>query len=96
MSKEQYSLSEQVEQTLSQHGRSWRDYVLLADTEPASIFAVSLDGVALLHIDDPALAAACREYLAQRGARTFSTFDDFDRAFDVRREVRVRKVDGAA
>jgi hypothetical protein len=92
MSKDQRSLSERVEQTFSQHGRSWRDYVLLADTEPASIFAVSSDGIALLHIDDPALAVACRESLAQRGARTFTTFDEFDRAFGVRREVRVRKV----
>ena len=89
-------MSERVEQTFSQHGRSWRDYVLLADTEPASIFTVSSDGVALLHIDDPALALACREFLIQRGARTFTTFDDFDRAFSVRRDVRVRKVDDVA
>lgn len=96
MSKDKHSLSERVEQTFSQHGRSWRDYVLLADTEPASIFATSAEGVALLHIDDPSLATACREYLAQRGARTFSTFDEFDREFDVRREVGVRKVDDVA
>jgi hypothetical protein len=94
MSKEQHSLSERVERTFSQHGRSWRDYVLLADSEPPSIFAVSADGAALLHIDDPTLAVACREFLVERGARTFATFDEFDQAF--RREVGVRKVDDVA
>jgi hypothetical protein len=96
MSQDQHSLSERVEQTFSENGRSWRDYVLLADTEPASIFAVLSEGVALLHIDDPALAVACRDFLVQRGARTFTTFDEFNRAFGVRREVRVRKVDDVA
>jgi hypothetical protein len=96
MSKDEHSLSERVEQAFSQHGRSWRDHVLLADREPASNFVVSTDGVALLHIDDPALAAACREYLSQHGVRTFTTFDEFDRAFQVRREINVRKVDDVA
>ena len=85
------SLSERVQEIFSQSGDSWRNYVLITDTESPSIMRASPDGVAILHIDDPALAQACVQFLREHEAQTFRDFDELYRAFGIRdRSVQVK------
>ncbi len=84
-------LSERAKQVFSQSGGSWRDYALLADSDPPCIMRGSRDGIAMLHIDDPELAQACRQFLVEHNARTFRSFEELARAFGAPIEVRVRE-----
>ena len=93
MSQDQAKLLERVQRSFDHYGRPATDYAVLTDTQPPSIFFVSPDGVALLHIEESSVVIAYAEFLVQRGARTFATFDEFDRAYHVRREIQPKRID---
>lgn len=66
-------------QIFSMNGGSWRDYALVADIEPPRIVR-TLPSIALLDIEDLMLAEACRRYLFQQGAQTFSSLEELNSA----------------
>ncbi len=55
------------------NGGSWRDYALVADSEPPRIVCTS-PAIGFLAIADPPLAQACRQFLVEQGAQTFGSF----------------------
>ncbi len=73
-------LADRAREAFAKCAESWRDYVLIADTDPPRIVRVS-PSLALLEIEDPTLAQACREFLIENGAQTFGSFEETESVY---------------
>jgi hypothetical protein len=67
--------------TLQEHGRLWRDYILVG-TPPSVCLWTQGEGLSALIIEDDALWHATIEFLKRHGARSFATMEAVKREFD--------------